>query len=93
MVLIKWTFCQIQRSSPHAPLGVRYVCALIKNKQTVFVFVDSSVNAVHCSSQSTHCFKSTEWKGVIVICCLVEISITFHQNRRLLLKSQVVLSL
>ncbi len=51
VIPIQYTFCQIQRISPHSPIAVRSVCALKRNP--VFVHSPGSVNG-----------KQTKWLGL-----------------------------
>lgn len=53
VVLIQYTFCQIQRLSPYGLLAARSVCALEKKKKNpVFIHSPGSVNQ-----------KQTRWLG------------------------------
>ena len=72
-ILIQHTFCHIQVIASHGHLAFRSVCAL-KKTTTTLVCTQSwlcktgnkhsvSERDVNNSSQSTHCFRSTEGRG------------------------------
>ncbi len=43
MILIQYTFCQIQRISPHDPLAFRSVCARSSNTNVLIMFTLSTL--------------------------------------------------
>ena len=89
VILILYTFCQIQQIAPHGPLAVHSVFAL--KRQTVFV------QSLLCKwkhtwwlrpytrsdnpSQSTQSLRSTGRSGVIWLTVQLKISTTFPWNQ------------